>query len=212
MPRAKSTDPTQVAEKVKACMHVMGGRNSTNAALLDISPAIADTLLITAEATAAAATEQREREAHCARVLTDNQVSLDKVKRQEALDFYGPSVANPCIDAYAAVERGKQLLRSQVKTFEAEFLAAMDTHDVRVELAEFATRIAENEEQILTLQQANEQAARALQSALTLTNSLKAITRTAGINKLTDRSGNYISPAESITRHQKLAEALGGAA
>lgn len=212
MPRAKSTSPEQVAQRVQAAMHVCGGRLANHAALLDMSPAIADTLLVTAESAAAASSEQRERESQLARVLTESQVNLSKVKDGTAADFYGPSIANPAIDAYSAVQRGKDLLRKTIRQFEAEFLAALDTHDVRVELAEWSENIAANEEQILTLQQANQDAARLLQSALSLSDSLKAITRTAGINKLTDRSGNYISPAESIDRHTKLAAALGGAA
>ncbi len=212
MPRAKSPDPQQVAEKVKSFMAVIGGKTAANAALLDIAPAIADTLLVTAETTAAAASEQRAREAHLSQVLTESRVNLDKVKRGEAIDFYGPSVAGPAMDAYAAVERGKHLLKQQVRTFEAEFLAQLDTHDVKTEFAEFALKLADSESQILALQDATEEAATALRKALTMTDSLKAISRSSGANNLNDRSGNRISPAESINRHQKLAAALGGAA
>lgn len=212
MARSKATSPEQVAEQVKSYMQVIGGKTAMNAALIDISPSIADTLLVTAETTAAAASEQRAREAHLSQVLTESQVNLDKVKRGEAMDFYGPSVASPAQDAYAAVERGKHLLKQQVRTFEAEFHAQLDTHDVRMDFAEWSRAVAANEENILALQTANEAAADALKKALTMTDTLKNISRSSGANSLRDRSGNRIAPAESIERHKKLADALEGAA
>ena len=206
-----SAIPQKTVDAVAADMSVIGGRVGGWAKFLTVAPAIAGYVRESAKQAAAAAADQRGRESALSQALVDTGVDLNRVKRGEAIEHYGVSVATPVVDAFASVERGRDVLKRAVRAVEADFTNCLTMPDVRAELGQYAQTIADSELDIEARQLATSDAARALQNLIALNRENAAEVKRQGVGSLFQtKTGDIEVGSVSANRHSAIAVLFAG--